>query len=209
MGKQGDTRAQAANQPAALTLGSCPSDELKHKLELQHRDVSISFFVLFCFHSWDRERQSPGLSQTGCRACITFSNYKPEPGLSKNGSLARPICGLKLAPANPQQGALTPLSVNAHMHAHTHTHTHTHQIALFTQLLWKHPTLLGGSVFPSLFHVTYYPYYYGICLLFSSGVFWDNTSECLAEVSVSLQFAAVDTRHLTLLPLSHTDSVDL
>ena len=105
----------------------------------QRRLHFIFCFVLFCFHSWDRERQSPGLSQTGCRACITFSNYKPEPGLSKNGSLARPICGLKLAPANPQQGALTPLSVNAHMHGHTHTHTHTH-----TKLHFSHSSC--GSI---------------------------------------------------------------
>lgn len=55
-----------------------------------------------------------------------LSNYKPEPPLSKNGSLARPMCGLKLAPSTPQKGALAPLSCQTFTHTHVHANTHTH-----------------------------------------------------------------------------------
>lgn len=70
---------------------------------LHHRDTDISISCL----SLSRDRQSHSPITDWVSLLYHLSNYKPEPGLSKNGSLARPICGLKLAPT-PQKGALAP-----------------------------------------------------------------------------------------------------
>lgn len=82
-----------------------------------------------------------------CLSVTPVSNYKPEQGLSKNGSLARPHLWPKISPPPPRKELWSPLSVN--------THTHTNAKLRFSQLLWKHHTLLRGPFFPSLVHVTY------------------------------------------------------
>lgn len=138
--------------------------------------VRLKFILDYCSGNSGRQPRAPITDRVS--HSYHRSNYKPEPGLSKNGSLAMLICGLKLAPTSVKAALTPPVS--------EHTHIHTQTIPTFSQLT-AHLTLLGGPFFPSFFIVTYY---YGVQVPLSSNVsetlghLWN--SKCLIEVSLFL-----------------------
>ena len=106
--------------------------------------ICLNFILDYCSGNSGRQPRAP---ITG-RVSFSYhrSNYKPESGLSKNGSLAMLICGLKLAPTSVR-AALTPPSVNTHTHIQTQTIPTFHNLQLVSHSS-EDPSFLLSSLWP-------------------------------------------------------------